>query len=78
MEKLKLPKFKESELEFHAEWVTVMHPFAKALDKLQGENNTEAFFGAVLPTMMSLYKKLDLFDNGSSMSWRLYVIHSLS
>ena len=65
MEKLKLPKFKESELEFLAEWVTVMHPFAKALDKLQGENYAEAFFGAVLPIMMSLYTTLYLFDNSN-------------
>ncbi len=59
MEKLKLPKFKSNELEFLAEWGRVMQPLAVALDLLQGENNTEAFFGAILPTVMSLRKKLD-------------------
>ncbi len=65
LEKLKLPKFKPDEFEFLGEWVKTMSPFAAALDLLQGEHTNEAYFGAILPTMLELYKKLEAMSSTS-------------
>lgn len=53
---LKKPRFKTSELEFLAEYVSVLEPIAIALDMLQGEE--KAYFGTVLPTIKCLERKL--------------------
>ena len=62
MEQLKLPKFKETEFEFLSEWLQAMHPVAIAPDMLQGETSMEAYFGAILPTILNLSKKLEAMD----------------
>ncbi len=59
MERLKLPKLQDVELQFLSEWVTVMQPLATALDLMQGEYNVESYFGAILPTILRLLKKFD-------------------
>lgn len=50
MQQLKLPIFKENELEFISEYLAIMKPIAIALDKLQGEK--ECFYGCLLPTLL--------------------------
>lgn len=59
MEEIKLPQFKPEEFDFLSEWVLVMQPVAIALDMLQGDANMEAYFGAILPTVLQLYKQLE-------------------
>jgi len=61
MERVHLPKFSNQELSFLAEWIEVMRPISQALDKLQGENTVDAYFGSVLPTLCVIQKKLASF-----------------
>jgi hypothetical protein len=56
-EKLQKPKFKNAELDFLSEYVTVMGPIAKSLDLLQGEDN--CYLGYVLPTLFQIQNTLD-------------------
>ena len=58
MERVQLPKFSNQELSFLAEWIEVMRPISQALDKLQGENTVDAYFGSVLPILCVTQKKL--------------------
>jgi hypothetical protein len=53
---LDLPKFKSTEMECLQEYVAVMGPVAIALDKLQGEK--DAFFGNIMPTLVTVQQKL--------------------
>lgn len=61
LERLKLPKFVDLELEFLGEWLHVMSPIAIALDKMQGENTIDSYYGAVLPALLAIKKRLDAF-----------------
>ena len=61
MERLHLPKFTSQDLAFLGEWLTVMTPITTALDKLQGESTTESHFGAILPTLTTIQRKLSSF-----------------
>jgi hypothetical protein len=53
-----MPKFKDTEFDFLADWVNAMTPIATALDFFQGEQNIEAYFGAILPTIFCLFNQL--------------------
>lgn len=48
--------FKESELDYLSDYCKVLEPLARAIDILQGDQNT--FFGYLLPCLGSLHKKL--------------------
>ena len=61
MERLKLPKLVDVEVEFLGEWLEVMQPVATALDKMQGENTVDSYFGAVLPTLHAIKRKFNSF-----------------
>lgn len=56
MRALSLPPFKEAELEFLDEYITVMKPIATSLDRLQSEIGI--FYGDLLPTLLSTHMKL--------------------
>jgi len=56
MSELKLPSFKEIELEFLDEYCQILQPIALALDRLQGEKNT--FYGDLIPTLLKLSSHL--------------------
>ena len=58
MERLQLPKFSNQDFTFLGEWLEVMKPIAQALDKLQGENTPEAYFGSILPTLHAIQRRL--------------------
>lgn len=47
---LELPKFKDTDLEFLAEYIECVKPIAEALDRLQGEKN--CFYGELLPVLL--------------------------
>jgi hypothetical protein len=49
MSELKLPTFKEIELEFSDEYCQILEPIAIALDRLQGERT--CFYVDLLPTL---------------------------
>lgn len=53
---LELPKFKDTDLEFLAEYIECVKPIAEALDRLQGEKN--CFYGELLPVLLQTQKKL--------------------
>ena len=53
---LKKPRFKQNEIDFLIEYVSVLEPIAIALDMLQVED--KAFFGIIFPTVRSLERKL--------------------
>ncbi|XP_029669432.1 uncharacterized protein LOC115239192 [Formica exsecta] len=53
---LELPKFKDTDLEFLAEYIECVKPIAKALDRLQGEKN--CFYGELLSDLLQTQKKL--------------------
>jgi hypothetical protein len=63
MERLQLPKFSNQDLAFLSEWVEIMRPISQALDKLQGENTVESYFGSVLPTISAVQRKLSSFTS---------------
>lgn len=52
MSELKLPSFKEIELEFLDEYCQILEPIAIALDRLQGEKT--CFYADVLPTLLKV------------------------
>jgi hypothetical protein len=60
---LKLPKLTQSELDFLAEYETVLQPLARTLDFLQGEKG--CFFGMLLPKLTQLRNKLSLIRDGN-------------
>lgn len=51
-----LPKFKDTDLEFLAEYIECVNPIAEALHRLQGEKN--CFYGELLSVMLQTQKKL--------------------
>ncbi|KYQ54442.1 hypothetical protein ALC60_06674 [Trachymyrmex zeteki] len=53
---LDLPKFKETDFEFLAEYIECVKPIAEALDRLQGEKN--CFYGELLPVLLQTQKNL--------------------
>jgi hypothetical protein len=53
-----MPKFKDTEFDFPFDWVNAMTPIATAVDFFQGEQNIEAYFGAILPTIFCLFNQL--------------------
>lgn len=60
-QKLGLPHFKETEIQYLEDYCQVMKPLATALDILQGETNT--YFGYLLPTLTSLANKWEKMKN---------------
>ena len=56
MDTVKIQRFKKVELDVLQEYLLIMSPIAKALDKLQGEN--ECYLGLLMPTVLQLKKKL--------------------
>lgn len=58
---LKLKKLQLNEWMFLEEYCKIMEPLAKALDKLQGENNS--FLGYVAPTILVVRRLLISFTN---------------
>ena len=63
MSDLGLPPFKTFEIEFIVEYIEVLAPIATAIDRLQGEK--ESYFGELLPTLLSVDKKLDNLNTKS-------------
>jgi hypothetical protein len=61
MERLKLPRLVDLELDFLAEWLEVMGPVATALDKLQGENTVDSYYGAIMPALLAIKRRLDSY-----------------
>ena len=61
MTSLNLPLFTEFDINFLKEYVECVTPIAKALDKLQSEKN--AFYGFLLPTLLTTEKSIDLLLN---------------
>ncbi|XP_077262566.1 uncharacterized protein LOC143897632 [Temnothorax americanus] len=59
---LDLPKFKDTDLEFLAEYIECVKPIAEALDRLQGEKN--CFYGELLPVLLQTQKKLQKLQLG--------------
>lgn len=55
-EKLEIPYFKETEINYLAEYCRVMAPLASTLDFIQGQDNT--YFGYLLPSLISMKNKL--------------------
>jgi len=55
---LQLPKFSSQDFAFLGEWIAVMKPITHALDKMQGENTMESYFGSILPTLCVIQWKL--------------------
>ncbi|KAB0804457.1 hypothetical protein PPYR_01427 [Photinus pyralis] len=55
-DKLMIPGFKQSEVSFLEEYITIMQPLAETLDFLQGEQNT--YYGYLLPSLVSMKTKL--------------------
>lgn len=53
---LELPKFKDTDLEFLAEYIECVKPIAEALDRLQSEKN--CFYGELLPVLLQTQKTL--------------------
>lgn len=53
---LELPKFKDTDLEFLAEYIECVKPIAEALNRLQGEKN--CFYGELLSVLLQTQKKL--------------------
>jgi len=58
MERLQLPQFSSQDFSFQDEWIDVMKPIKQALDKMQGENTVESYFGSILPTLCVIQRKL--------------------
>lgn len=56
MSELKLPTFKEIELEFLDEYCQILEPIAIALDRLQGERT--CFYADLLPTLQKVSSQL--------------------
>jgi hypothetical protein len=63
---LDLPKFKQIEIDFLAEYCHVMQPVAMTLDVLQGQN--DCFYGMVLPKLVQLRNSLTQIMNGTLVS----------
>ena len=59
-DELKLPKIQINEMEFLQEYCSLMAPVAQALDILQGEK--DCYYGTILPTIISVEKKLINFS----------------
>lgn len=57
LSRLGLPLFRDAKFEFIEEYVTVLHPLATALDRLQSDK--ECFCGCMLPTLLAVEKKLE-------------------
>lgn len=55
-ESLKLPLFKETDLQFLSEYIKCLKPIAEAIQSLQGENNI--YYGILLPELMRIVKIL--------------------
>ena len=53
---LKLPVFREAEVDFIEEYIKIMAPIAIALDRLQADKH--CFYGCMLPTLLAVEKKL--------------------
>ena len=45
--------------EFLGEWLSIMSHIAAELNKFQGESTTESYFGAILPCLFAVQRKLD-------------------
>ena len=56
LQKLSLPVFRQTELEFLTEFAQAVKPVACALDRLQGEKHS--FYGELLPALLSVETKL--------------------
>jgi len=64
MIELKLPVFKEVELEFLDEYCLILEPIALALDRLQGDKN--CFYADLAPTLFKVSNQLSTLH---SMNW---------
>ena len=53
---LEISCFTENDYDYLKEYVTIMEPIAKAIDFVQGENDT--FYGNILPTLATIKVKL--------------------
>ncbi|MCI4442764.1 MAG: hypothetical protein JHC39_04585 [Lentimicrobium sp.] len=65
MIELKLPSFKEVELEFLEEYCQILEPIAAALDRLQGDKN--CFYADLVPTLFKVSSQLSALN--SSVNW---------
>jgi hypothetical protein len=55
---LELPKLKQTDIDFLAEYVRVLQPLAVTLDTLQGQN--DCFYGQLLPKLIQLRNSMQL------------------
>lgn len=59
--------FKDQELDFIDEYLTVLGPIATALDRLQGDKQESmSFMGALLPTLLTVHHKLTDLTHSTS------------
>lgn len=56
LKSLKLPLFKETDLQFLSEYVKCLKPITEAIQSLQGVNNI--YYGILLPELMRIAKVL--------------------
>lgn len=80
---MKIPVFRDVELDFIDEYVDVLNPVAVALDRLQGQKNESmSFMGALIPTLLTVKQKLtDLTVSPSirhCLPMALAVLHALN
>lgn len=60
--------FKDQELDFIDEYLTVLRPIAMALDRLQGDKmESMSFMGALLPTLITVHQKLTDLTHSTSL-----------
>jgi len=60
--------FKDQELDFIDEYITVLRPIATALNCLQGDkSDSMSFMGALLPTLLTVQQKLMQISQFSSL-----------
>ena len=55
--------FNQQDFEVYAEYILVTKPFAVGLDYLQGDS--DLYYGAVIPTLLMIKKRLDEIDESS-------------
>ena len=64
-----VPVFKDIELDFIDEYISVMRPVAIALDRLQGNKaESNAFMGALIPTLLMIKQKLTDLEQSTSLA----------
>ena len=52
--------FTQKEIDYLGEYLILMRPLTRGLDRLQSDKNGSAFFGFLLPILFSIKKKLEL------------------